>query len=275
MIHGKINFVRPFPSIPMCRLAAYSGPPLMLKRLLFDPEHSLMKQSWAPKEMREAALNADGFGFGWYTADGDPAVYSSIFPIWNDRNLEGLGRALNARLWLANVRSATPGQGLGHTNTQPFAAGRVLFQHNGYIAGFRDHRREAFHRFLRPAIQAGIQGHTDSEYLFAVLRQCLEDVSGDVQAALLRTVETLPPLLDGHAALFNVVLCDGNLLLACRQAFNGGECPTLYFSDAHPAFPRALVIASERFDDSETWRAMEPHSLIAGRNGAVVGRTTL
>ena len=50
----------------MCRLAAYIGPTLRLEELLLKPEHSLVKQSWAPREMMEARLNADGYGFGWF-----------------------------------------------------------------------------------------------------------------------------------------------------------------------------------------------------------------
>lgn len=259
----------------MCRLAAYSGPPLLLKRLLIDPEHSLMKQSWAPREMREAALNADGFGFGWYTRDGDPAVYSSIFPIWNDRNLDGLGRALNATLWLANVRSAMPGREPGQINTQPFMDGRILFQHNGYIAGFRARQRERFHGYLRPEIREAMRADADSEYLFAVFRQCLDDDARDLKTALLRMIEVLPELLDGIAALFNVIVCDGEVLLACRQAFNGAECPTLYYCQGHPGFPGAVVIASERFDDSGAWCAVDPHTLITARYGATLERISL
>ncbi|MGH8245511.1 MAG: ergothioneine biosynthesis protein EgtC [Gammaproteobacteria bacterium] len=271
----KINGVRAIHSITMCRLVAYSGPPLLLKRLVLDPEHSLMKQSWAPREMRESALNADGFGFGWYTRDGEPAVYSSIFPIWNDRNLEGLGRALNAGVWLANVRSIMPGQEPGPINPQPFADGRVLFQHNGYIAGFRSRQRELFDKYLRRDIRDGIRGNADSDYLFAVFRQCLEDSGRDPKAALLRMIEVLPKPLDGTAALFNVIVCDGEVLLACRQAFNGAECPTLYYCRDHPGFPGAVVIASERFDESRAWCAVDPHTLIAVRNGATVERMSI
>ena len=46
----------------MCRLAAYSGPPLPLAALTHTPTHSLVVQSYKPKQMREALLNADGVG---------------------------------------------------------------------------------------------------------------------------------------------------------------------------------------------------------------------
>lgn len=51
----------------MCRHLAYLGPPVPLSALLFDPPHSLSRQSWAPRDMRGGGtINADGFGVGWY-----------------------------------------------------------------------------------------------------------------------------------------------------------------------------------------------------------------
>src|SRR6266542_1108903 len=51
----------------MCRHLAYLGPPIPLSRLLFEPPHALVHQSWAPKDMRGGGtINADGFGVGWY-----------------------------------------------------------------------------------------------------------------------------------------------------------------------------------------------------------------
>ena len=60
--------------------------------------------------MLTAELNADGFGFGWYLESGDPGAYTNPMPIWSDINLAHIGRAFESRLWLGNVRSATPGQ---------------------------------------------------------------------------------------------------------------------------------------------------------------------
>ncbi len=80
----------------MCRLAAYIGPVLRLEELLLKPDHSLVKQSWAPREMMEARLNADGYGFGWFDHTGRPLRYRQTMPIWTDPNLAELGRGLEA-----------------------------------------------------------------------------------------------------------------------------------------------------------------------------------
>lgn len=49
----------------MCRLLAYKGSSVILDKLLYQPEYSLIKKSYNAKEMEES-LNDDGFGIGWY-----------------------------------------------------------------------------------------------------------------------------------------------------------------------------------------------------------------
>ncbi|MEK7728459.1 MAG: class II glutamine amidotransferase, partial [candidate division KSB1 bacterium] len=73
----------------MCRLLAYSGKEVNLHSLIFTPEHSIVKQSFQPKEMRSGVINGDGFGLGWYNPqiDETPAVFKSPMPIWSDLNL--------------------------------------------------------------------------------------------------------------------------------------------------------------------------------------------
>ena len=247
----------------MCRLVAYTGPGVPLRRLLLEPEHSLMVQSWGPREMAEAALNADGFGFGWYGNDGLPGKYINTCPMWSDVNLEALGRSLSSGLWLANVRSATPGQAVSLDNTQPFIHDRYMFLHNGYIKDFRETARPGFHEYLTPAIQSGIQGNTDSEYLFALFRQQLASHGGAALPALQKTLEILPDLLGDAPALVNLVICDGVNILACRHAINKGVCPTLYFSNRHPDFPDAALLASERFSSPGAWDPVGENTILA------------
>lgn len=51
----------------MCRHIAYVGEPVRLADLLLTPPHSLLRQSWAPRDMRGGGtVNADGYGIGWY-----------------------------------------------------------------------------------------------------------------------------------------------------------------------------------------------------------------
>ncbi|BDA75403.1 hypothetical protein CAL7716_095690 [Calothrix sp. PCC 7716] len=50
----------------MCRLLAYIGTPVNLELILCKPEHSLIVQSYKPREMLQGTVNADGYGIGWY-----------------------------------------------------------------------------------------------------------------------------------------------------------------------------------------------------------------
>ena len=250
----------------MCRLAAYLGRNLLLHRLLDEPPNSLIKQSWAAEELREATLNADGFGFGWYLDGHTPAIYTSTLPIWSDTNLDGLGKTLDNNLWLAYVRSATPGQPLSQANTQPFQAGHFLFMHNGRIDGFNDGPRRAFHEYLDADIAAGIQGNTDSEYLFALFRQHYRQTA-ETETALVNSCRTLEEILAGTAALVNIIISNGHAVFSCRHALGGDPCPSLYYTASHPSYPDAIVIASERFSAKERWRQVAPHTLlVAGPN---------
>ena len=244
----------------MCRLAAYRGPTLRLEQLIHTGEHSLMTQSWACRELQGTTLNADGFGFGWYQDD-TPEIYTSTLPIWSDSNLPGLGKSLQARHWGAYIRSATPGQPLSRDNTQPFRWRDYLFLHNGRIENFNNGPRQTLHGFLPPEIAAQIQGNTDSEYLFALLRHFLSQDLPPPEAVT-RAAARLGELLQQTPALLTLILLDGSQIISCRHAINGAHCPTLYYTRDHPAFPDGLLLASEPFSEPEHWEAVPEHTCL-------------
>src|ERR687897_2769699 len=124
----------------MCRMVAYlGGTEIPLSSLALDPEHSLLVQSYAPKEMMSGVVNADGFGAGWYApeVDDEPAVYRSNAPIWADRSFASIAPKVRSATIFAAVRSATPGLPAEESGVPPFASGPYLFAHNGAINGFR------------------------------------------------------------------------------------------------------------------------------------------
>jgi len=246
----------------MCRLAAYLGPDLLLHKLLEENPNSLLKQSWASEELSGTTLNADGFGFGWYLPDEKAAIYTSTLPIWSDSNLTALGHSLQSNLWLAYVRSATPGQATNQANTQPFKYEQYLFQHNGRIENFNAGPRARLHQHLSAEIASEIEGNTDSEYLFAMCKQHLR-TGCSVPEALKLTCADLDSLLEGAPALVNIMISDGESLFICRHALNETACPSLYYTNSHPSFPGAVLIASERFSMNEHWLEVDSHSLLS------------
>lgn len=238
------------------------GAPITLERFLFTPSHGLKEQSWAPREMQEARLNADGFGFGWFATDKRPATYVNPMPIWTDVNLRNLARSLSSCQWVANVRSATRRMPVNPFNTMPFSDNSWLFMHNGFIQDFAHTVRGSIRNALPAEVEVGIQGNTDAEYLFALLRAHRArdpDISPD--RALLHMLENLHQWLGKTKALLNIIVADGQRVYALRHAVNG-DCPSLYYAIDEPDFTAGQLVASETLTATDAWQAVPEHNLI-------------
>jgi glutamine amidotransferase len=147
----------------MCRWLAYSGTPVLLEELLYKPTHSLIDQS-LHSQLGVETTNGDGFGVGWYGEGKTPALYRSIEPAWNDRNLRELASQIRAGIVFAHIRSST-GTPVQQTNCHPFRHGNWLWMHNGSIAQFQDMKRE-FMLAVDPSLYTDVEGSTDSESFF-------------------------------------------------------------------------------------------------------------
>lgn len=248
----------------MCRHVAYIGPEMPLSEVLFTAPHGLVRQASAPEELVYARMNADGFGFGWYGEDDQAVVYRRADPIWQDPNLERLARNLYADLWLAAVRSATLGFGGDVVNVQPFAYGDLLYSHNGFIEDFRPGIRRQIQNIIEPDVEAAILGTTDSEFLFALMRQfLLDDADLNLEGAMIESFSMIESWVGSDRALLNVILTDGERLAASRFAVNDNS-PSLYYTSDDDRFPEgAVIIASEPLTDRERWRSVpENHILV-------------
>lgn len=253
----------------MCRFAAYLGPETQLNQLLLDSDHSLQKQSWQPRELKEAVLNADGFGIGWYNDGGQPARYRQVLPIWNDPNLLDFSNSLQRPLWMATVRSATPGLGTHLFNTQPFVSNNWLFMHNGYILDFANTARGKIRKLISHELEANIHGNTDSEYLFALFLHFLSK-TGDAIKAITDCFKQLQKWLGPERALLNILLSDGVQIIATRHAING-DSPSLYYGKNIDDFPdHSQLIVSERLNTDDNWQRVDEHSIIRLRPGPPV-----
>ncbi|MEL6453271.1 MAG: class II glutamine amidotransferase, partial [Cyanobacteria bacterium J06623_5] len=63
----------------MCRILGYLGPSIALEEVVLKPAHSMLVQSYKPREMKGAILNGDGFGFGWHGASDEGTVAADAF----------------------------------------------------------------------------------------------------------------------------------------------------------------------------------------------------
>jgi len=147
----------------MCRWLAYSGSPIALEAVLFEPEHSLIDQSLHSR-MGVETTNGDGFGVGWYGDDQQPGIYRSTNPAWNDQNLQELAAHIKSGHFLAHIR-ASSGTAIQQTNCHPFRHDQWLWMHNGLIRNFAAVKRDLM-LAVDPSLFSSIAGSTDSELMF-------------------------------------------------------------------------------------------------------------
>ena len=213
----------------MCRWLAYSGSPILIEELLYKPDHSLIDQSLHAR-LGVDTTNGDGFGLGWYGANSEsPAVFHSIEPAWNDRNLREVAGHVESGLFLAHIRAST-GTAVQQTNCHPFRHGRWIWVHNGLVRDFARLKRDLA-LDVDESLYASIEGSTDSELLFYLaLTFGLEE---DPPAAVERMVGFVEEVghRQGteHPIQMTIGTTDGNNVWAFRYS-SEGDSRTLYYS---------------------------------------------
>jgi predicted glutamine amidotransferase len=234
----------------MCRWMAWSGQPVIVEELLFQPVHGLIDQSLHSR-MGVETTNGDGFGLGWYGAGEGPGMYKSVSPAWGDANLRELAAHIESHMFIAHVR-ATTGTAIQETNCHPFRHGRWLMVHNGVIAGFQEMRRELMLE-VEPRLFPHIEGSTDSEVLFHLaLTYGLER---DPVAALERTIGLVEATAERHgienAVQTSIGVTDGERLWALRYSTERRSRSLFVSTDAqtirklHPDNPRLQRLRDE------------------------------
>jgi predicted glutamine amidotransferase len=235
----------------MCRWLAYSGSPILLEELLYKPEHSLIDQSLHAR-LGVDTTNGDGFGVGWYGPEAQtPAVFHSIEPAWNDRNLREVAGHVQSPLFLAHIRAST-GTAVQQTNCHPFRHGRWLWVHNGLVRDFHRVKRElalAVDESLYPQME----GSTDSEMLFYLaLTFGLEE---NPPAAVERMVGHVEEVGHRHGTEHPIQMTigttDGSSVWAFRYS-SEGKSRSLYYSadmrsvrEMYPERPRLQEASDE------------------------------
>ncbi len=231
----------------MCRLLGYLGPKIELDKILYKPQHSLIVQSYQPKEMTSGLLNADGFGIGWYNSHKStyPYSYKNILPIWSDPNLLQLSNYIESHCILAYVRSATPGLAVDLSNCQPFIKDDVMFIHNGFIDKFRHTLYRPIRNFLDDTHYKLIHGTTDSEHIFALIMQYFQS-SNNLEESVSKALHKLTKLAQEYNTDFsaNIIISDGKKLIVSRYATRE-PVPSLYWLKDDLLYSEGIIIASE------------------------------
>ncbi|MEL5955727.1 ergothioneine biosynthesis protein EgtC [Streptomyces sp. CLV115] len=242
----------------MCRHIAYLGPMVPLGELLTRPPHSLVRQSWEPREQRHGTVNADGFGVGWY-ADGDPVPgrYRRPGPVWGDQTFADLTRVVRSTALLAAVRDATHADADGEAAAAPFAAGPLLFSHNGVVQGW-PHSLAPLAAGLPPAELLALTARCDSALVWALVRHRAA-VGDPLPQAVADTVVDVAAAAPGSR--LNLLLTDGATIVATAWG------DTLSYL-AEPGL--RTVVASEPYDDDPRWRTVPDRTLLTATRADVL-----
>lgn len=235
----------------MCRWLAYSGSPILLDELLYKPDHSLIDQSLHAR-LGVETTNGDGFGVGWYDANGDtPALFRSIEPAWNDRNLREVASHVESPLFLAHIRAST-GTAVQQTNCHPFRFGGWLWVHNGLVREFPRLKRELA-LMVDESLFASIEGSTDSELLFylALTLGLEDDPPGAVERMVGLVEEAGRRHGIEHPLQMTVATTDGKNVWAFRYS-SERKSRSLYYStdmravrEMYPDRPRLQEVSDE------------------------------
>jgi glutamine amidotransferase len=267
----------------------YLGPETRLSSLIVEPKHSLIRQS-VHSEEREEPLNGDGFGIGWY-ANGmseEPAVFRSITPAWNNRNLQNLARVVASDCVLAHVRAATQSSGVNEANCHPFRWRQYLCMHNGDVGDFRLVRRKLLASVCDEAF-GNVYGSTDSEHFFALFIDSLlgndePDPALRMAQSLARAISRLLELVRsagaGSPSYLNIAISDGEHAVVSRFTdAEDGVPESLYFftgqlyPDVGPLAKRkgtqAVTVSSERLTADADWTEVPANQIIILRRDRV------
>jgi predicted glutamine amidotransferase len=220
----------------MCRALIYLGQPVLLDHLLFQPDSSLVKQSFMPRKLH--MLNLAGFGMvAWDSASRRPEepfrYHSTSLPIF-DRNLKALAEKIAPSCVVAHIRGvrySTEAE-ISLQNTHPFRypGARIAMAHNGDLHRIAEMRGDLL-RHMRADIAGRIAGTTDSEIVYALLLSQLREPFGpidqdDLAAAVPRTLDIIARARAAHgidiSSSLNLFFGDGEAAGAIRYCFDYG-----------------------------------------------------
>jgi gamma-glutamyl hercynylcysteine S-oxide hydrolase len=216
----------------VCRHLAWLGAPRSLGELVLEPEHGLLRQSYAPRRQRHGTMNADGWGAGFYAGGRpEPARWRSNRPLWSDASFASVAPVISAGCVLAAVRSATAGMPGDETAAAPFGSGRWLLSHNGVID----------RAVLGPHPAA--ESVCDAAQLAAHAFEFGPERVGEFVADLGKR---------DPGARLNLLLTDGRRILATRWKDTLSVLRT----------ERGVVVASEPYDDDPRWADVPDFHLV-------------
>lgn len=245
----------------MCRFVVYVGDPSPVAPVLYGGEHSLHDQSFRPKELMNGSLNADGYSVAWYH-EGTPVRIADNRPVWQNGDLEAVLETVRSSMAVAAVRNASPGMPYGLVEVAPMILDRWTFTLNGYVREFRPRFMRSFRARLPDRLYGEIRGTSDTETLFLMaLTEVDEGASLGEALATVARIAIQAVAAEGQSAQLNMVLTDGAEAAVTRTG-SLEQSNSLYLTESSGLVSAGTLVASERLDESSTWRALEHGQVI-------------
>lgn len=230
----------------------------------------------APDSMAdEGRRNPDGAGIGWFDGDATPHLQKQAGPAPQDRDFLSDAATVTASTMVTHVRDATAGS-RDFRNTHPFLVDGLLVAHNG---GFGD--LDVVDAHLGDYLHL-VQGETDSERYAALIAKEAAAHDGDVAAGIVAAATWLSRNVPMYS--LNTVVIKGGRLWALRypderalhlarrvvhpttgtpdDGWSGSSAVARHQVAAGAELP-IVVVASERIDDKDDWRMLQPGELLA------------
>ncbi len=244
----------------MCRLFA---------RISAHPYPATWGALEAPDSIEaQSRREPDGYGIASFDEEGRPHVVRRAKAAYLDRTFPTEMHELRSPTFVAHVRFATTG-GLVERNTHPFEQHGRVMAHNGMLRGL-----DELEARLRPEYRALVGGDTDSERLFALITQEIDDHGGDVTAGITAAGTWVNATLPVFA--INLILGTHDELWALRSPqthdllwIDERERPPREHRDRHQRLrlgvdvpAPGIAVASEAVTDDPGWTPLAPGELL-------------
>lgn len=241
----------------MCRLTAWVGAPRALDVLVYGGTHPLLEQAWAPRELLQGSVNADGWGVAWWTK-GRQARLASLRPVWHEAGLQGVLAASEATVAVAALRNATPGLPVDEASVPPLALDGRAFVLNGFVPGFRERHARALRAPLPDELYARLAGASDAETLFLLATHALRRGASRAEA-LEEVAARVLARVGGEECQLALLLAEADGLTV-RLASNVERTNSLYVLERTGLAAGGTLVASEALDDDASWRRVPDHA---------------
>lgn len=223
----------------MCRVLMYLGSQeVSMYDLLYGPDNSLVRQSYAPQLMTHIQ-NLAGFGFCAWSSDSPnpelPFYYKTTELPFFDNNLDRLSNKITTNCALAHIRGVeySTAATVSNQNVHPFKLDntKLALAHNGSLSRMSE-MKYLLRGKIKKDILAQIKGTTDSEWVYSLLLSQLKDYTADVSLdevwdALLQTLailrETRQEAGINEASPVNLFVTNGKFIIVTRFVYDFGR----------------------------------------------------